>query len=70
MASGGSGGFDAKHSTEIVAKRTASTSTYQNPDGTFTLLDYSKPVHYQKADGSWADIDTSLFIDGRRLSAE
>lgn len=69
-APGGSGGFDPKRSTEIVAKRTATTSTYQNPDGTFTLLDYTKPVHYQQTDGSWADIDTSLAPGaGGRLAA-
>ncbi|QKW18534.1 hypothetical protein HUT16_05175 [Kitasatospora sp. NA04385] len=45
---------------EDTAKRTESTSVFTNPDGTKTVRVYSSPVHYKAADGSWADIDTTL----------
>ncbi|MCX3058378.1 LamG-like jellyroll fold domain-containing protein [Streptomyces beihaiensis] len=52
---------------EITKDRTATTSEFQNPDGTRTARVYSRPVHYRTADGSWADIDTTLTqgSDGR-----
>ncbi|WP_181647938.1 LamG-like jellyroll fold domain-containing protein [Streptomyces sp. WAC00263] len=52
---------------EITKDRTATTSVFQNPDGTRTARVYSRPVHYRTADGSWADIDTTLTqgSDGR-----
>ncbi|MEU6098622.1 LamG-like jellyroll fold domain-containing protein [Streptomyces sp. NPDC047079] len=45
---------------EVTKDRTATTSVFQNPDGTLTARVYSRPVHYRTADGSWADIDTTL----------
>ncbi|MFF2658413.1 LamG-like jellyroll fold domain-containing protein [Kitasatospora sp. NPDC058032] len=45
---------------EDTAKRTESTSVFVNPDGTKTVRVYSRPVHYKAADGTWADIDTTL----------
>ncbi|NUS16386.1 MAG: hypothetical protein HOY69_34165 [Streptomyces sp.] len=53
--------------TEIVKDRTADTSVFEEPDGTLTARVYSRPVHYQTADGSWQDIDTTLIrrADGR-----
>ncbi|WP_329568549.1 LamG-like jellyroll fold domain-containing protein [Kitasatospora sp. NBC_01266] len=57
----------APAAVEVTAARTATTSTYQNPDGTKTMRVFPRPVHYQKADGTWADIDTGLTqrADGR-----
>ncbi|MEU9277184.1 LamG-like jellyroll fold domain-containing protein [Streptomyces sp. NPDC048341] len=48
---------------EVTKDRTATTSVFQNPDGTLTARVYSRPVHYRTADGSWADIDTTLTQD-------
>jgi RHS repeat-associated protein len=47
-------------STEILAKRTANASVFQNSDGTRTAHISSAPVHYRLPDGSWAAIDTTL----------
>ncbi|NVK80021.1 LamG-like jellyroll fold domain-containing protein [Streptomyces morookaense] len=78
-ASSGEGGGDpdlpgpATSGVEVVKQRTASTSVFQNADGTLTARVYSRPVHYRQADGSWADIDTKLTrgSDGRwRESAD
>ncbi|WP_194235870.1 LamG-like jellyroll fold domain-containing protein, partial [Streptomyces sp. CB01881] len=49
--------------TEVTGARTDATSVYQNPDGTKTLRVYPRPVHYQKADGSWDDINTNFALD-------
>ncbi|MFF2820997.1 LamG-like jellyroll fold domain-containing protein [Kitasatospora cineracea] len=46
--------------TEIPSARTASTSTFQNPDGTKTVRVYPRPIHFKESDGSWADIDTAV----------
>ena len=54
------GSFNPKSSVEVVAKRTETTSTYLNADGTYTAFAYTRPVHYEKPDGTWADIDTAL----------
>ncbi|MFB7946708.1 LamG-like jellyroll fold domain-containing protein [Kitasatospora phosalacinea] len=45
---------------EIPSARTASTSVYQNDDGSRTTRFYPRPVHFRQADGSWADIDTAV----------
>ncbi|GAB2699202.1 LamG-like jellyroll fold domain-containing protein [Kitasatospora kifunensis] len=48
---------------EDTSARTGSTSTFLNDDGTKTMRVYPRPVHFQKPDGTWADIDTN-FITG------
>ena len=50
--------------TEIVSQRTATTSVFQNANGTRTMRVYSRPVHFKQANGSWADINTSLVSQG------
>jgi hypothetical protein len=45
---------------ELVADRTATTSVFQNADGTRTMRVYSNPVHFKEPNGTWGDIDTSL----------
>ncbi|WP_344667475.1 LamG-like jellyroll fold domain-containing protein [Catenulispora yoronensis] len=57
--------FDAAKSTEVVAQRTETSTTFRNPDGSFTLRQYSQPVHVRQADGSWADVDTTLKRDAK-----
>ncbi|WP_441246619.1 LamG-like jellyroll fold domain-containing protein [Kitasatospora sp. McL0602] len=57
---GGAAQRSAPGATEVQGSRTATSSVFQSPDGTKTMRVYSRPVHYKKPDGSWADIDTSL----------
>ncbi|MFB8183276.1 LamG-like jellyroll fold domain-containing protein [Streptomyces sp. NPDC055966] len=45
---------------EVPGDRTANTSVFRNADGTLTARVYSRAVHYRAADGTWADIDTTL----------
>lgn len=45
---------------EVTALRDESSTTYANPDGTFTLVTHAQPVRAKNADGQWQDIDTSL----------
>ena len=60
---GGSGrGFDPARSVQL-AVTSESTTTWVNPDGTQTAQEFTRPVHYQKPDGSWADIDNTLSAD-------
>ncbi|MFC8450244.1 LamG-like jellyroll fold domain-containing protein [Kitasatospora sp. NPDC057223] len=49
---------------EVPSERTATTSVFDNGDGTRTKRIYSRPVHYKKSDGTWANIDTGLAQDG------
>ena len=53
-------GFDPATSVERVERRGRSTKEFANADGTSTGRFYSKPVHYRRADGTWAAIDSSL----------
>jgi len=47
---------------ELTDKRTATSDTTQNADGTFTRRNYFTPKYYQSS-GSWQTIDTSLVPD-------
>lgn len=47
---------------ELVSKRTATTSTFRNKDGTFTTRQYTEPHFYKKA-GKWETINTALSED-------
>ena len=47
------------HRVEVTDLDTADTTTYVNPDGTFTSILYSGPVRVRQGSG-WASIDTSL----------
>src|SRR5689334_12841505 len=41
---------------EVTAERSATTTTFANPDGTYTLETSSAPTHGRTADGTWQDI--------------
>jgi hypothetical protein len=47
--------------------RTAQSTTFGNPDGTFTTRSYGSPVNWKDPSGAWQVIDTSLASrsDGR-----
>ncbi|MDR3032297.1 MAG: DNRLRE domain-containing protein, partial [Kitasatospora sp.] len=51
---------------EVVGARDRDSATFTNPDGTKTTRVYSRPVHYRKSDGSWANIDTDFALNGGR----
>ena len=53
------------HRVEISSRRDADEQTFANADGTFTTETTAEPVRAQKADGSWAPIDTGLVKDGK-----
>ncbi|MFE6867124.1 LamG-like jellyroll fold domain-containing protein [Kitasatospora sp. NPDC057692] len=48
---------------EVTGARTDTTAVFRNPDGTKTLRVYPRPVHYQKDDGTWENINTNLTLD-------
>ncbi|HSW80598.1 MAG TPA: PA14 domain-containing protein, partial [Candidatus Saccharimonadales bacterium] len=47
---------------ELLDKRTATSSSYQNADGTITKKNYFSP-HYYQNNGSWEPIDNTLVTD-------
>ena len=49
---------------ELPGKRTAASSTYLNPDGSFTTVVAARPVNYRDAAGDWQPIDTTLVPSG------
>src|SRR5215468_7698597 len=56
-------GYDVKTSREIPPDR-ADQMMYSNADGTRTAFEFQAPVNYQRPDGKWASIDTSLVPAG------
>jgi RHS repeat-associated protein len=54
-----------KGAVEIPARRTASSDTFRNPDGTDTTVVYSGSVNYQASDGSWQPINSQLIPSDR-----
>lgn len=45
---------------ELPGKRTATSTTYLNPNGSYTTVVSPTPVNYRDASGAWQTIDTSL----------
>ncbi|MFG3494170.1 LamG domain-containing protein [Streptomyces sp. NPDC047928] len=45
---------------EVVAERSEYTETLANPDGTYTLNQFTTPQRARAEDGSWRDIDVTL----------
>lgn len=46
--------------SEIVADRTASTSTWRNSDGSLSVRQYTTPQFYKDSAGAWSPIDSNL----------
>ncbi|WP_178380012.1 DNRLRE domain-containing protein [Cryptosporangium aurantiacum] len=59
-------GFDRTTSKEVPGKRSRFKTVFQNQDGTLTAEYGTTPRNFQKADKSWAKIDTTLVGDGGR----
>jgi YD repeat-containing protein len=55
-------GVDAASSDreEVVSKRTATSKTFRNSNGSLTTALYADPVHYRAEDGSYRPIDSRL----------
>lgn len=64
------GRFDAKTSTFVGAKSSATVSWYQNIDGSVTKKVAEQAVNYQVSPGVWAPIDSALAADGSGRLAE
>jgi RHS repeat-associated protein len=45
---------------ELVARRTQSSKTFRNADGTLTTSFFSGPVHFRARDGKWREIDSTF----------
>lgn len=45
---------------EIVSKRTESTKTFRNDDGSFEVAMYDDVIHYQDEEGNWKQVNNSL----------
>ena len=45
---------------ELPDRRTETSATRRNRDGSMTTTVYSTPVHFRAADGSWQPVDTGL----------
>ena len=52
---------------EVLGDRTSASTTYAQPDGTFTTESYAGPIRV-KQEGEWQDIDTSLSDTGADLT--
>lgn len=57
-------GFDAGTSKELTDRRTETTRTFANTDGTETTEFSQDPINHRKADGSWAAVDPTLVPEG------
>jgi len=49
---------------ELPERRTATSATRRNRDGSMTTTASSTPVHYRAPDGSWQPIDATLHASG------
>src|SRR5262245_17072592 len=52
---------------EVMSARTAQRTEYANPNGTFTLVQSTRPVRARAKDGSWVPVDTGLVSDAAGL---
>ena len=61
---------DQDLSVEVAELRTVSSKTYQNPDGTRTVVLYPAPVHAIGAKGEWVDVDPTARPDAGGFIAD
>ncbi|WP_229848734.1 LamG domain-containing protein [Streptomyces melanogenes] len=60
QATTGERGAASDEPVEVVSERTAYSTTFANPDGTFTLKQSAIPQRVRDKGGAWRDIDTTL----------
>lgn len=53
-------GFDPVRSIEVPEQRDEFSTTYVNPDGTWSVQLSSMPVHYRGEDGKWLPVDNTV----------
>jgi len=56
-------GYNPKTSKKL-APRNATQVDYSNADGSRSAFEYAQPVNYQRADGTWVPISTTLKQEG------
>ena len=61
---------DADLSVELPELRTASSKTFQNPEGTRTVRMYADQVHEVGSSGAWIDVDPTVRSDTAGLTAK
>ena len=55
---------------EIISMRGETFKVFETEDGTNIFADYGSPVHFERnGNGAWVDIDSSLVLSSRALSA-
>src|SRR3954452_23218484 len=54
---------------EDLSRRTESSTTAANPDGTQVVTEYAQPRWARNAAGQWADVDTTLHVAGDAIVA-
>ncbi|MET9230419.1 LamG-like jellyroll fold domain-containing protein [Lentzea sp. NPDC003310] len=57
-------GFNPGSSKEDATKRDANSRTFRNTDGTLTTEYSQAPLHFQRSDGTWVPVDTTIVPDG------
>ena len=56
----------ASGTSDLVERRTESSRTFRNADGTYTTESFSGPIHFRDSDGVWQQVDNRL-IPSERL---
>ena len=55
---------------EVDGLREESVKHFRMSDGSFTLVEYDTPIHFQSQDGKWEDIDNTLQKRGDQFVTE
>ena len=55
---------------EVTELRGEREKHFRLSDGSFVVMEYEQPIHYQEADGSWEEIDNALLLTGESYTAQ
>ena len=55
---------------EVTELRGEREKHFRLSDGSFVVMEYEQPIHYQEADGSWEEIDNALSLTGESYTAQ
>lgn len=56
----GSHSFNARTSSRVASRSSATSTLFRNADGTYTRMVYAGPVNYRAPDGTWQPVNTTL----------
>ncbi len=56
--------------SEVNELREEAVKHFRMSDGSYLLVEYNEPVHYQDADEEWQEIDNTLWKDGAEYVSE